>query len=186
MKIQVGPRKNLLGPTVIVLVGANVAGKPNYTTVAYVGIFARNSVSVAMSKSHYGNAGIKENKTFSVNIPSEEIVVQTDYCGMVSGNKVDKSGVFKTFYGEMETAPMIEECPLNIECKLTQVYDNGNGETFIGEIVETYANDDCMTNDLVDYSKVNPILFVTEETNYWKLGPRFAEAWKVGEALKGK
>jgi len=183
-KIKAGPRKNLLCPTPVVLVGANVNGKPNYTTVAYVGIISRNSVSVAMAKAHYGNAGIKENKTFSVNIPSADIVVQADYCGMVSGKNTDKSGVFTNFYGELKTAPMAEECPVNLECRLTQIIDSGHGETFIGEVVEAYVSEDCMTDDLVDYAKVDPVLFVTEERKYWKLGERCADAWQVGEALK--
>ena len=184
MKVPVGARKNLLCPMPVVMVGANVNGKANYTTVAYVGIISRNFVSVAMAKPHYSNAGIKENGTFSVNIPSEDQVKETDYCGIVSGNQVDKSKVFTTFYGRLKTAPMIEECPVNLECKLTQTIDTGRGETFIGEIEEAYVNADCMNNDMVDYDKVKPILFVTEEATYWKLGPRFADAWKVGEELK--
>ena len=56
------------------LVGANVNGKPNYITIAHVGIMTLHSVSLGMNKIHYTNAGIKENGTFSVNIPSVEMV----------------------------------------------------------------------------------------------------------------
>ncbi|MCX6012520.1 MAG: flavin reductase family protein [Chloroflexi bacterium] len=186
MKLQVGPRKCLLCPTTIVLVGAMVNGKPNYNTIAYVGIISKNMVSVALSKAHYTNIGIKENKTFSVNIPSLGMVNKTDYCGMVSGKDVDKSRVFETFYGTLKTAPMIKECPISLECMLNQIIDTGRGECFIGEIVETYVGEEYMTDDKVDYTKVDPILFVTEETKYWKLGQRFAEAWKAGEEVKQK
>ncbi len=53
-----------------------------------------------------------ENQTFSVNFPGANLMEKADYCGLVSGHKVDKSGLFRVFYGELETAPLIEECPL--------------------------------------------------------------------------
>lgn len=186
MKIQVGARNCLLCPMPVTLVGANVNGKPNYNTIAYVGIITHNSISVGMSKRHYTNAGIKENKTFSVNIPSVEMVKETDYCGIVSGKDVDKSNLFETFYGDLKTAPMITECPVNIECRLVRTLDFPEADVFIGEIVETHVNEQCMQDNAVDFSKVQPILFVTEERNYWKLGDRFAEAWKIGEELKNR
>jgi flavin reductase (DIM6/NTAB) family NADH-FMN oxidoreductase RutF len=88
-----------------------VNGKPNYITIAHVGIMDPGTVSLSMSKAHYTNAGIKENGTFSVNIPSAKIVKETDYCGLMSGKNIDKASLFKTFYGKLKTAPMIEECP---------------------------------------------------------------------------
>ena len=74
----------------ITLVGATVNGKPNYLTVAHVGIMNHAQptyITVGLGKMHYTNAGIKENKTFSVNIPSEDMVVKTDYCGIVTREK---------------------------------------------------------------------------------------------------
>ncbi|MCX6012560.1 MAG: flavin reductase family protein [Chloroflexi bacterium] len=181
MKVQVGTRKKSLTIMPVTLIGANVNGKPNYTTVAYTGIVAKDCISIGMSKTHYGNIGIKENKTFSVNIPSIEMVSQTDYCGMVSGKDVDKSVVFDTFYGILKTAPMINECPINLECKLLQVVDLPKGEVFIGEIIEAYVSDKYIVEDKVDFSRVQPILFTTEERKYWKLGDRFANAFKIKE-----
>ena len=186
MKIQVGPRKNLLGPMPIVLVGVSVNGKPNYTTVAYVGIFSRNSVSVAMSKARYGNASIKENKTFSVNIPSADMVVQTDYCGIVSGNKVDKSGVFTTFYGELQTAPMIEECPVNLECRVVHILRLGSHDLIIGQIEGAYASEDCITKGFPDVLKIKPIIFDIDFRRYFAFGEQIAESHKVGLELRKK
>lgn len=179
MKIPFGDRKKSLCPMPITLIGANVHGKPNFATVAYVGIVTRDTISAGMGKQHYTNIGIKENNTFSVNIPSVEMVQKTDYCGMVSGENIDKSQVFGTFYGELKTAPMIEECPVNMECRLVQTLDFPAGDCFIGEIVQTYVSDEYLTNDKVDFAKVQPILFFTTERKYWKLGERFAEAFNA-------
>jgi len=77
---------NVLYPTPTVLVGAIVNGKPNYITIAHIGIVNHARpylISISSAKAHYTNAGIKENKAFSVNIPSETLVVETDYAGQI-------------------------------------------------------------------------------------------------------
>jgi flavin reductase (DIM6/NTAB) family NADH-FMN oxidoreductase RutF len=108
MKVKLGV-KNCLYPMPTTIVGALVHGKPNYVTVAHVGIMELNSISLGINKSHYTNQGIEQNKTFSVNIPSAKIVRETDYCGLVSGKNDDKTAIFTTFYGALQTAPMIEQ-----------------------------------------------------------------------------
>ena len=185
MKTKLGA-KNCLYPLPTTLVGANVEGKPNYITIAHVGIMDLGSVSLGMHKSHYTNAGIKVNKTFSVNIPSIEMVKETDYCGIVSGKKADKAKLFETFYGNLETAPMIKGCPINMECKLIKTVDFPNHDVFVGEVVETYCDEECLTDGIVDFSKIRPILFVMNDRSYWKLGERFAKAWNIGNELKGR
>ena len=89
MKISLGP-VNSLYPMPTVLVGANVNGKPNYITIAHVGMIDLQSVSLGMAKFHFTNSGIRENGTFSINIPSAEMVEKTDYCGIVSGREIGK------------------------------------------------------------------------------------------------
>lgn len=73
MKVEVGA-KNCLYPLPTTLVGALVNGKPNYITIAHVGMMDLESVSLGMSKAHYTNSGIKAYGTFSVNIPSVRMV----------------------------------------------------------------------------------------------------------------
>ena len=166
------------------LVGANVNGKPNYITIAHVGIMGLGLISLSMSKRHYTNAGIKENKTFSVNIPSISMVKETDYCGLVSGKAVNKAIIFKSFYGILKTAPMIMECPINMECKLATTVDWPTHEVFIGEIVETHCDEHCLSDGILDMAKVQPILFVMNDRSYWRLGERFAKAYNIGKELK--
>jgi flavin reductase (DIM6/NTAB) family NADH-FMN oxidoreductase RutF len=185
-KITIGA-SNALYPMPTVLVGANVNGKPNYLTIAWCGILggAPPLISVALRRTRYTIPGIKENKTFSVNIPPTDLVKQTDYVGIVSGSKADKSGIFKSFYGKLETAPMIEECRLTMECKLFQVLDFGHShEIFVGEIVEVYVDEDCVTGGAPDISKIDPIIFSTGDHNYWCVGPQIAAAFSVGKDYK--
>ncbi len=173
----------------VVLVGAHVNGKPNYLTIAYCGIAQHvpPMISVTMGKHHYTNAGIKENGTFSVNIPSEDMVEVTDYVGIHSGRKIDKSTLFEHFYGILKTAPMIRECPLNLECRLVQTVDfQGSNELFIGEIVEVYADERFLTDDLPDIRKIRPMVFSMHDNNYWKIGQHIGRAWKIGKDYQPK
>jgi flavin reductase (DIM6/NTAB) family NADH-FMN oxidoreductase RutF len=185
MKIKLGV-KNCLYPMPTVLVGTIVDGKPNYVTIAHVGIMELASVSLGMNKEHFTNKGIKENKTFSINIPSTKMIVETDYCGLTSGRSEDKSKLFTTFYGVLKTAPMIEECVLNIECELVKIVDFPNHDVFVGRIVETYCEESVITEGVVDVGKVQPILFVMNDRSYWSIGKRIGKAWSVGKKLEDK
>ncbi|MBI3038684.1 flavin reductase family protein [bacterium] len=167
----------------ITIIGAQVNGKPNFNTIAHVGIMDFSTISISLAKVHYTNKGIKENKTFSVNIPKEGLVKETDFAGMVSGETTDKSKVFEAFYGSLKTAPMILECPINMECKLIQTIEFPKHEVFLGEIVETFCGDEFLVDGKMDISKVQPILFVMDGTSYWNLGSKISNAWKVGKEL---
>ncbi|MFO7965558.1 MAG: flavin reductase family protein [Desulfobacterales bacterium] len=189
-KIKLGKR-NLLLPYLPVLVGTNVGGKPNYITIALVGWLCYDAISVSVGRDQYSNAGIRENRTFSINQPSAEMVKELDYCGLYSGRKVDKSALFENFYGGLETAPMIKQCPVNIECRVVQTIERPVHTIFIGEVAEVYFDEDCMTGGVPDVSKVDPIFFgpVKGRTElagcYYKMGDYLAPAWNVGKELKG-
>jgi flavin reductase (DIM6/NTAB) family NADH-FMN oxidoreductase RutF len=182
MKREIG-RKNCLYPLPTTLVGANVNGKPNFIAIAHVGILDTTTISLGMNKSHFTNNGTKENKTFSVNIPSITMVKETDYCGLVSGKDIDKSTLFQTFYGKLKTAPMISTCPVNLECRLIQTMDLPHHDVFIGEIMMTYCDEIVLTKGVLDYKKLNPILFTMQDQGYWMLGERIATAWNIGKEL---
>lgn len=157
-KIKLGAW-NILSPLLPVLVGTNVEDKPNYITIALVGWLCYDTISVSVARKQYSNAGIKANGTFSVNQPSVAMVKKLDYCGLYSGRKVDKSVLFENFYGELKTAPMIKECPINIECSVIQAIERSVHTVFIGEVKEVYFNEDCLTNGIPDISKIDPILY---------------------------
>ncbi len=145
MKKTLGSQ-NCLYPMPTTIVGAKVNGKPNYITIAWLGTLNADTVFIASNSSHYTNEGIKALKTFSINIPSEDMVKKVDYIGMVSGKNVDKSKLFTAFYGKLKNAPMIEECMVNMECEVTQILNMDTHEIFVARIVETYCNEEYLTN----------------------------------------
>ena len=143
-------------PMPVSLVGTHVNGKPNFMTVAWFSMVSYNPprIAIALGKGHYTNPGIKENKTFSVCLPSLDMVEITDYCGIVSGKKTDKSEIFGLFYGELKTAPMIKDCPLNMECKLVEIVESASNEILIGEIIGTYTEEKFLTEGKFDFGKM--------------------------------
>lgn len=175
---------NALYPMPVVLVGTVVDDKPNYITIAHVGIIDMDTISISSKKGHYSNKGIKEHKTLSINFPTEDMVVETDYLGIFSGSKVDKSLVFESFYGELKTAPMIKEAPLSMECEVVDIYDRPNYDVFLVKPKNTYCNDEILTEEVIDYSKIKPMLFDMPTRRYWKLGKAFAQCWSIGKEYK--
>ena len=165
---------NLLSPLPIVLVGARVNNKPNYLVIGYICPFDFGKyIFFSIYKKRYTSIGIHENMTFSVNIPSEDILTETDICGSKSGRDFDKSSIFNTFYGELQTAPMIYECPVNIECKVVEILDYDPNEGIIGEVIRSYVNPYCLTGDTLDWRKIHPIIWATGgDFNYYQLGER--------------
>ena len=183
MKSKVGTTVHLY-PMPTVLVGATVDGKANFLAVAHVGILDYNTVTISLGKSHYTNPGIKENGTFSVNVPGTDLLAETDYCGIVSGRRHDKARLFELFAGELGTAPMIEQCPLCMECRVIDTIDRPMHDVFVGEVVQVYAEDGVIVDGAVDFGKVDPILFSSGDRSYRRLGERCGEPFSVGKTLK--
>ena len=184
-KVQIDFNK-LRYPLPITLVGAIVKGKPNFLTIGYFSILSHLPpiVSVSLYRNHYSVKGIKENGAFSVNFPSADMVKITDYCGIVSGRKVDKSNLFKSFHGQLKTAPMIERCPLNFECELLQTTEAGKNLIFLGEVVSVYANEEILSEGVPDIHAIDPLVLFGSVYHSWKFGPRIAGAYRIGKKFK--
>ncbi len=184
-KTKMGPQP-MLWPHPTVLVGADVDGKADFAAVAWTGIAAGTppAVSIALQHPRYSLKGIRRNLTFSVNVPSRELVRETDYCGLISGAKTDKvkDCRFKVFYGKTAGAPLIEQCPINLECEVLHILNMGSHALVIGKVVETHVSEDCLTEGKLDISKVKPFVFVPGK--YYAIGEAFANAFSVGKEIK--
>ncbi len=187
-KIKLGPNPYLY-PMPTVIVGSLVDGKPNFITVSYIGIVQHQPpmVAVTLMDSHFSNRGILENKCFSINIPNTRMLRITDYVGMNSGDKVDKSELFKVFYGELKKAPLIEETPLNLECRLVNRIDMNNGSCiYLGEIMQSYSQKRYLKKGRPFMKKLRPILFSINNNLYYSTGRVIGRAWQAGLNYKPK
>ena len=183
-----GPQTWLF-PEPTVLVGANVGGKPNLMAVAWAGIAGGDPPVVCVSLRHVRHTlkGIRENMTFSVNIPSVDLVKETDYCGLVSGAKTDKvkDCNLTVFYGVLKSAPLIEQCPVNMECDVLQMLNVGSHSLIVGKIVETHVSEDCLTAGRPDVEKIRPIIYNPRpDPGYYAVGEKIAKAFGSGKEIK--
>lgn len=185
-KILMG-QQILIYPIPVVLVGAIINDKPNFMAVAWCGVANSEPpmISVAIRRSTYTYKGIMQNLTFSINVPSSELVRETDYCGIVSGSKVNKVEVchFKVFFGKLRNAPLIEQCPINLECKVMHILDLGSHSLVVGRIEETHFSETCLTDGKPDVNKVKPFTYNRPNQQYQALGEVIAKAYSVGKEL---
>jgi flavin reductase (DIM6/NTAB) family NADH-FMN oxidoreductase RutF len=172
-----------VGPFPTVLAGADVGGRPNFATVGACGVVCLEPVVyVSLKDTHLTTRGVAENGFFSVNMPSVDLVEKTDVCGLVSGEKYDKSWLFTIFYDETGRAPLIQECPINLLCKVIQSIRVFGFTMFLGEIVASYVSEQCLTDGAPDPRKVNPVIMMGD--SYWDLGSTVGAVFRAGEPLK--
>ena len=172
-------------PMPVTLLGANVKGKANFMALGWVSRVNATPpmIGVGVYKSHYTVEGIKENGNFSINFPGAEMIRETDFCGLFSGENLDKSSLFKVFYGELETAPMIKECTLNLECRLIKTLELPTNYFFVGEIIGAYSEEQYLTQEKPDIKKMEPLLLTMPDNSYWLVGDYAGAAWKIGKSL---
>jgi flavin reductase (DIM6/NTAB) family NADH-FMN oxidoreductase RutF len=129
--------------------------------------------------------GIKENRVFSINFPRKNLVAETDFCGMVSGRKADKSHIFNVQYGGLENAPMISECPMSFELKLRETLELPDIYVFVGEVTAAYADEEYINEGKYNIAGAEPFFLIESPTyQYLELGPQFATAFSIGEKIK--
>ena len=184
------PFKNTLFnvPTTQMILGTMRQGKPTFMALGWVTRvnFQPALFAIGVNKAHATGEAIIETGEFSLSMPSTDMVEVTDYTGLVSARKTDKSELFELFYGELESAPMIKESPLTLSFKLHSTVDFETNRLFIGELVESWCDDDCLTDGKPDVTKINPFMLTMPDNQFWALGDKVGDAWSAGKSLKKK
>ncbi|MHA2407583.1 MAG: flavin reductase family protein [Candidatus Ranarchaeia archaeon] len=174
MKVKMEEPSALLYPTPVVLLTCiNSNKEANIITLAWVGVAASDPpmIGVGIRPSRYSHELISETKEFVINIPTEELLQESDWIGRVSGRNHDKFSEAKLTPepASIVQSPLIKECPVNLECKLYQVVPCGSHDLFLGEVVATHIEKDVLDSDKrVDFYQANPFVFNRGE--YWSLG----------------
>ena len=170
-----------------VIIGAIVDNKANFMLCTWISRVNRNPPlwMVSINKKHYTINGIKKNKIFSVNVPSVDLAIKSDYIGITSGREKDKSSLFNIFYGELKV-PMIEECVLNIEFKVQDLIELPDHFIVLGTALNSYIDNKYQEDGKLDMKKINPIIYtgVKEQPTYWSLGEKLGDAFKLGKQFK--
>ena len=170
------------------LLGTHVQGKVNFMALDWLtrANFDPAMLGLCVNNAHASNLAIRETSQFSVNVPTVDMVEVTDYCGIASGKKDDKSKLFEVFYGELKAAPLITACPLNIECRLVQTVDLPTNTFFIAEIVTIFSEEIYLTGNKPDVKKIRPFLLTMPDNRFWSVGEQVGNAWKDGVKFREK
>ncbi|PKQ16797.1 MAG: flavin reductase family protein [Actinobacteria bacterium HGW-Actinobacteria-7] len=180
-RIDVG---TYLYPMPLVIIGSHdLQGKPNFMCATYVGAVDHEppTICVALTKNHHSNPGIEVHAAFSVNTPSVSLRAAVDYAGTKTGREVDKSRLFKSFYGDLSSAPMVQACPVCLECELVDVIEFQNNRAYIGRIAGAYVEEDVLDEGLPNMAKVDPLIFSMHNFEYYRLGERLGPAFVQAE-----
>jgi flavin reductase (DIM6/NTAB) family NADH-FMN oxidoreductase RutF len=168
------------------ILGTHLEGRVNFMALGWLTRVNFNPpmLGICVNKNNASHAAIVDTGEFSINVPSVDMVEVVDYTGLVSGKRVDKSGLFEVFYGELKSAPMITECPITIECRVTQTVDLPTNSFFIAEIVNIYSEEKFLTDGRPDVTKVRPFVLTMPDNRFWVIGENIGKAWDAGKALR--
>jgi flavin reductase (DIM6/NTAB) family NADH-FMN oxidoreductase RutF len=166
----------LLTPVVLVSC-QDEKGKPNIITLAWVGVANSDPpmISIAIRPERHSYAIIKRTGKFVANLPTTAILKEMDFCGVVSGSKLDKFSTTQLtpMPAEKIKAPLIKECPVNLECRVKQVLALGSHDLFLGEVVAAHM-DTAIQDEKgrIDIGKAKLFAFCAGAMEYWSLGER--------------
>jgi flavin reductase (DIM6/NTAB) family NADH-FMN oxidoreductase RutF len=131
-------------------------------------------VYLSSHQEHHLNKGILEHGCYSINFPTTGMLPLVDYCGQVSGRDVDKGALFEVFYGELEAAPLIEDCPLNLECQVVKEFSIEHRQVFVGQVVMTHVDEKLVSEEggetrIATLEELDPILYALDN-RYYRVG----------------
>lgn len=150
-------------------------GRPNIITVAWTGVVCSDppTLSISIRPSRYSHAVIKETGEFVVNIPGVDIIRKVDQCGITSGKDSDKfadTGL-KPVNAEKVAPPLIDECPVAMECRLIEIVPLGIHDMFLGEIIATHVADEAFdARGNIRMEIVNPLGYSPLDRTYRAMG----------------
>ena len=173
-------------PQPVFIIGTyNEAGTPNAMNAAWGGISEEREITICVDAAHKTAKNVVERGAFTVSMGTEDFVVACDYVGLASGNKVpdklERAG-FHTTKSEFVDAPLIDELPLALECRLIS-YDTESCR-MVGESVNVCAEESILNEQgNVDPAKLRPITVDTMNHTYLALGRQVGRAFSDGAAL---
>ncbi len=172
---------------VLMVATYNEDGSVNVMNAAWGTMQERGIVALNLTESHKTVKNIKARGAFTVSIADAAHVVEADYLGVESGNRVlkkfENSGLTAS-KSEKVDAPVINEFPLCLECEFIEYQNGAYGLGVIGKVVNVTADESVIVDDKIDMSLVNAIAFDPYTHGYYKVTERVGEAFKDGLRLK--
>lgn len=185
-KVQISPFRPVSPTPAGLIVSVDSEGKPNIITLGEVfnlGLSQPTIVGIAIRKSRYSHALIRSSGCFTVNLPHTGMVLEVDTCGTISGKDHDKFA--ETGLTPLESkhirAPIIKECPVNMECELCGILETGDHDLFMGRVLEVHVDEEVLDGEgRVDPARLNTLVFMLNHNHkgeYWSLGEKIGDMY---------
>lgn len=181
MKKSFGP-KTVIYPLPVLLIGTyDAEGKANIMTASWGGIVNSTPpmLSVSVRKERHTYAALMENQEFSISIPQVAKAREADYCGIFSNSNSDKMAELglNPMKSELINAPVFEEFPVVLLCKVSKTMDLGSHTLFVSEILDFQVEESVLTDGKADIEKIDPLLYDTISKTYYSLGTKVKKAF---------
>ena len=178
--------KTWLYPMPVLIVGTyDEGGVPNAMNAAWGGIYDTDLVMVCLADEHKTTENIKKTGAFTVSFATAKTVIPCDYVGIVSANdepdKLKIAGLHTT-KSEFVNAPLIDELPMALECKLIKFNEDG---ICVGEIVNVACDESALDeNGRIDVKKLDPIIYDSVSHGYYTFGEKVGSAFSDGKKIR--
>lgn len=155
--------------------------------MAWGGICDTDKIALNITESHKTAKNIKARNAFTISIADRAHMVEADFFGIASGNKMadkfERSGLTAT-RSELVDAPIIEEFPVTLECQVLEMHRCEWGFRVVGQIKNVSAHEEVLDEaGKVDVAKLDAIVFDQFQNNYWTIGEKAGQAWNAGMGL---
>lgn len=187
MKKDLGVKPYLFPMPVLMIATYGEDGKVDVMNMAWGGICANNMVALNIDEDHKTAKNIKARGAFTLSIADIAHLEAADFFGIASGNKMadkfERSGLHEV-KSEKVDAPVVEEFPLTLECKVTECQQTAYGFRVLGEIVGVLAEERVLDgNGKVDPKKLDAFVFDQFQNGYYAIGEKVGQAWNSGVGL---
>jgi len=177
--------KGFITPHPVLIIGTyNADGTPNAMNAAWGGQIGSGYISISLSNTHRSTDNIRQNKEFTVAFATTAQLAACDYVGVVSGNKVEnkleKCG-FTVTKSDKVNAPVIDQLPVTIECRVVDIQDEFDEARVVAEIIGMKADEDVLTDGRVDLGKAGLVVYDTVSKTYRAVGDVVGGAWSIGK-----
>lgn len=185
-RTQMGPNIFITPQPALMIGTYDENGNPDVMMAAWGGQCDGNQVCFRLSP-HRTTTNIRQTKEFTLSFATQRDIAQSDYFGIVSANdvpdKIARAGFTVTKSANIN-APIINEYPLTLECKVVELMERPEGGCFvIGEIVNTVADPSILTDGKIDLDKLQPVVFDAATVSYRAVGEQVGKAWGSGKVF---
>ncbi len=184
MKKDLGVHPYLFPMPVLMIATFGENDKVDVMNMAWGGICDNNKVALNITESHKTSENIKKRGAFTISVADIAHIEESDFFGIASGNKMDdkfeRTGMHAIKSSRVD-APIIEEYPITLECKVVKIQNDEFGFRVIGEIVNVLADESVLDEKgKVDPTKLNAFVFDQFQSGYYKIGEKVGQAWNSG------